>query len=398
MKTSENVLWSILQKKLKRDVWVDISELYSIVVGNYTEFTFDDWQPVTPTNKEPTWHRNLRNALQKKKATGEILYGGNANYQLPTSTSAAYFLVGSKYGEYRNIDMLPLMEKHNVISTGFAWNFDLKSLYREPEASISNFLKKKKEEPKSYNTLKKFLQLKPGDFVAIKSNGNPKAGKPFLEIVAYAVVVERDGIVYWHEPEEFGHCINVQFIKTGLKRQFNIGGYGRTIHSITGENLIQTFFDDYKIAGSTRIRNKIKSRRRTRKASENLNLLGQPRKGNEGYVTNPIHNRIQEQFKLHLEEEFGKDNVELEGNNVDIKLFQPDSITFYEVKPYDFAEDCIRSGLGQLLSYAFFDEDWREKKIRIVGPFPPDKEEIKFIEFLKKNLIVDFEYVCFKII
>lgn len=313
------------------------------------------------------------------------------------AASTSYFLIGSKYGENNDLDMFPLMEEYNVVCTGYAEDYDLKNLYQKSEKEIIDFLKRKKQKPRSYNALKQFLQLKPGDFVAVKSTGVPKAGKPFLEIVAYAVVVERDGIVYWHEAEHFGHCINVQFIKTGLKKQFEIGGYSRTIHSITDKKLIEKLFDDYKTASSSSVRQKIKTKRRTRKATTTKNILGQRRSGSDGYVTNPLHNQIQQLFKEHLETTFGKDNVQLEENNVDIKLFQQDSITFHEVKPYDLAEDCIRSGLGQLLSYVFFDSDKREKKIKIVGPNPPLKEEQDFIDFLKKTLFIPFEYECFKI-
>lgn len=380
MTTPIKTLWAVLTTNLPKGKWFNITDIYATIENNFKDFTTDDLKAVTPTNKEPTWHRNVRNALQIHKTNGEILYDGNARYQLPTSTS--YFLIGSKYDENNDLDMFPLMEKCNVVCTGFAWDYDLKNLYQKSEKDIIDFLKRKKEEPKSYNALKKFLQLKIGDIVAVKSRGTPKAGKPFLEIVAYAVVVERDGIVYWHETEHFGHCINIQFIETGLKKQYELGGYSGTIHSITGKKLIDTLFHDYKNASSSSVRQKIKTKRRTRKAAGEKNMLGQKRKGSDGYVTNPRHNQIQQLFREHLETIFGKDNILIEENNVDIKLFQQDSITFYEVKPYDLAEDCIRSGLGQLLTYIFFDIDKREKNIKIVGPNPPDKDEQVFSNML----------------
>lgn len=386
-------LWIVLETNLPKGKWFHITDIYATIENNFKDFTTDDFKVVTPTNNEPTWHRNVRNALQTHKKTGEILYDGNAHYQLPTSTS--YFLIGSKYDDNNDFDMFPSMEKYNVVCTGFAWNYDLQNLYQKSEDEIVKFLKSKKEEPKSYNALRQFLQLKIGDVVAVKSTGSPKAGKAFLEIVAYAVVVERDGIVYWHDTEHFGHCINVQFISTGLKRQYDLGGYGRTIHRIKNKELINELFNDYKNASSSSVRQKIK--RRKRKAATDKNILGQKRKGSDGYVTNSRHNQIQQLFKEHLETTFGKDKVQIEENNVDIKLFQQDSITFYEVKPYSFAEDCIRSGLGQLLSYIFFDTDKREKIIKIVGPYPPDKDEQDFIDFLKRTLIIPFEYECFNI-
>lgn len=309
----------------------------------------------------------------------------------------AYYLIGSKYGDYAEQDMFPLMQEHSVVSTGFAWHYDLSHLYRANQSKIKAELKEKGEPSKSYNTFKHFLQLKPGDMVAIKSAGTPKAGKPFLEIVAYAVVVEREGIVYWHDIENFGHCINIEFIKTDVRKQFSLGGYSRTIHSVTDKNLIKMFFGNYVTANSSIVRKGLKARRRNRKAANSKNTSAQRRKGSEPYVTDPKHNRIQQLFRDYLETEFGKDNVRIEENNVDIKLFQPDSIIFYEVKPYHWVEDCIRSGLGQLLSYVFFDKDRRVKRIIVVGPHPPDNEEQEFIEFLKKSMTISFDYQCFRI-
>jgi hypothetical protein len=309
----------------------------------------------------------------------------------------SYYLIGSKYEDSPNYDMFPLMEEYSVVSTGFAWKEDLAHLYRAKEKTIVDELKGNGEPSKSYNALRQLLQLKPGDIVAVKSTGSPKGSVGFLEIIAYGVVVERENKVYWHSPDIFGHCINVQFITTGLHRQFNLGGYGRTIHSITEQTLIDTLFEGYKKGNSTIIRQKIKKRRRTRKASASKNMARQKRKGSQPYVTNPKHNQIQQLFKEYLEGEFGSENVQLEENNVDIKLLQPGFITFYEVKPYDFAEDCIRGGLGQLLSYSFFDTDKRKKKIRIVGPFPPEEDERELITYLKKSLEIDFDYEFFEI-
>ena len=366
----------------KKDVLWDIAEYQGL--KNARELPIAQLQSLIFNNKPP--HKSIY-----QYATDLFREFGREENEEP-----AFYLIGSKYDENNDLDMFPLMETYQVVCTGFAWDYDLTHLYRADEKDIVGELRDK-EEPKSYNALRQFLQLKPGDIVAIKSTGSPKAGKPFLEIIAYAVVVERDGIVYWHDAENFGHCINVQYIETGLKKQYNLGGYGRTIHSITDQELIDTLFDSYKNASSSGVREKIKTKRRTRKAVTYKNITGQKRKASGAYVTNPKHNKIQQLFKEHLETEFGSDNVLLEENNVDIKLFQPDSITFYEIKPYDAAEDCIKSGLAQLLSYLFFDTDKRKKKIRIVGPYPPDEEENKFITFLKKNLTADFEYEYFEI-
>ncbi len=366
----------------KKDILYDIAEYQGL--KNARELPIAQLQSLIFKNKPS--HKNIY-----QYATDLFHKFGPKENEEP-----AFYLIGSKYGENNDRDMFPLMEEYNVVCTGFAWDYDLTHLYLADEEDIVDELKDK-EEPKSYNALRQFLQLKPGDIVAIKSTGGPKAREPFLEIIAYALVVERDGFVYWHDAENFGHCINVQYIKTGLKKQFKLGGYGRTIHSIKDQELINTLFDSYKNASSSDVREKIKIRRRTRKAVTSKNTAGQRRKGSGAYVTNPKHNKIQQLFKEYLESEFGHHNVRLEENNVDIKLFQSDSVTLYEVKPYDFAEDCIKSGLGQLLFYLSIDTDKRKKKIKIAGPYPPDEDEKKFIAFLKNNLTVDFEYEYFEI-
>lgn len=309
----------------------------------------------------------------------------------------SYYLIGSKYGENAHEDMFPLMEEFSVVCTGFAWGTDLSYLYREKEAEIIRELKALGEESKSINALKQFLQLKPGDIIAVKSTGNPKAGNPFLEIIAYAVVVEREGKTYYHETENFGHCINVEFIKTGLNNTFSVGGYSRTIHTISDQETIDLLFNEYKSGESSGVRSRIKSRRRNRSAADSRNTEGQRRKGSGPYVTSGKHNLIQQSFKEYLSEIYGRENVLMEENNVDIKVIQPDCVTFYEVKPFAWAEDCIRAALGQLMAYTHFDNSNTTKKIRVVGPYPADAEEQGFINFLKSSLSIDFDYEHFDV-
>ncbi len=84
MITSVNTLWTVLVANIPLQQWLNITTLYKIVEDNYSGFTRDDIASVTDTNNEPTWHRNLRNALQKKRDRNEILYDGNANYRIDT--------------------------------------------------------------------------------------------------------------------------------------------------------------------------------------------------------------------------------------------------------------------------------------------------------------------------
>lgn len=85
MRAAVNTLWTVLITNMPSGQWLDISDLYETVKNNFNGFTKDDLVPVTPYNKEPTWHRNLRNALQRRRKSGEILYDGAAKYQLPAN-------------------------------------------------------------------------------------------------------------------------------------------------------------------------------------------------------------------------------------------------------------------------------------------------------------------------
>jgi len=82
MTTPINTLWTVLEANIPLQQWLGISTLYDIVEQNFDGFTADDIVPVTATNNEPTWHRNVRNALQRRRESGEILYDGNANYRI----------------------------------------------------------------------------------------------------------------------------------------------------------------------------------------------------------------------------------------------------------------------------------------------------------------------------
>ena len=184
----------------------------------------------------------------------------------------AHYLIGSKYGKNADIDMFPLMEEYSVVSTGYASKFNLSYLYQNNPSAIVTELKKKGEVSKSYNTLKYFLRLKPGDILAIKSSGAPKVGNPFLEIVAYALVVEKENIIYWYDKEKLGHCINVEFIKTGIKTPLPLGGYARTIHHIADKKLINFLFGNYISENSNAVIKGIKARRRNKGSQNTFNV------------------------------------------------------------------------------------------------------------------------------
>jgi hypothetical protein len=134
-------------------------------------------------------------------------------------------------------------------------------------------------------------------------------------------------------------------------------------------------------------------RRTTRSATTGRDINPQIRTVTRSYVAEQKHNKIQEALKALLIKQYGKGNVILEENFVDIKLIQPDYISFYEVKASSYASECIKEALGQILLYSLNDKDSRHKKHIIVGQYPATDNDKIYIDFLKKNLNLEFDYL-----
>ena len=163
-------------------------------------------------------------------------------------TKRDYYILGSKYGDNNNEDVFPQMIEKEAVAIGFASNINLAEYYFKNHSEITEYLKDKGEEPKSYNALKYFLTLKVGDRIAVKADGSPKGKKGFLSIIGIAEVIEKDGEIYRHNPNGLGHLINVKFIKSPVYKEFDLGGYGRTIHKLSKPDHIDLIFkNDYKI-------------------------------------------------------------------------------------------------------------------------------------------------------
>jgi hypothetical protein len=134
-----------------------------------------------------------------------------------------------------------------------------------------------------------------------------------------------------------------------------------------------------------------------RKSATGRNTNRQVRTVTRSYFAEQRHNKIQEALKKILIKKYGKNNVILEENFVDIKLIQPDHISFYEVKSSPYAAECIKEALGQILLYSLNDTDKRPKKHFIVGQYSATHNDRKYIDFLKRNLKVEFEYISVEI-
>jgi len=133
--------------------------------------------------------------------------------------------------------------------------------------------------------------------------------------------------------------------------------------------------------------------KRKRKGSTKRNTSSQSRTVTRSYIVEQKHNIIQKELQRQLIESYGESNVVLEENYVDVKLIQPYYLGFYEVKSASYASECIKEALGQILLYTHYDEDLRTKKIYVVGQYPATEQDKTYIDFIKNNLNIEFDYL-----
>ena len=74
-------IWEIIQTKMPKGRWVLLDEIYHLV-EEYGGLDAEDFGPQSPTSDIPKWKRNVRNILQYRRSTGEILWNGAARYLL----------------------------------------------------------------------------------------------------------------------------------------------------------------------------------------------------------------------------------------------------------------------------------------------------------------------------
>ena len=82
MPTPQASMWDVIRRHLPKGKWVTLQYIYDLVQSKIN-LQPDDWQPAAATTKTPRWQRNIRNILQYRKKTGEILWSGDAQYKIP---------------------------------------------------------------------------------------------------------------------------------------------------------------------------------------------------------------------------------------------------------------------------------------------------------------------------
>lgn len=297
-----------------------------------------------------------------------------------------YYIIGSKYGNQAKgfDDILPPMLEKGVIATGFNWNENMKEFIGESQTSIINHLKNKSETKESYSTLKHFLNLKPGDLVAVKIHSAPSGKQARLVIGAYAIVKGEDSPIYKH-CDELGHTIEVDFIESGLDYELPFG-YGQTIHKIESLERIKPIFSCYS--------NHIVE---TSTAVQDISLKNTNEvivESTAGYISSRAHNLIQNKLIIELSEKYGAERVAKEKHFIDVLVELDDKFILYEVKSSISANNCIREALGQIMQYGHTLETNTNKSIEyvIVGPSKVDDSDNSFYRYIVNTTNVPVTY------
>lgn len=115
-----------------------------------------------------------------------------------------------------------------------------------------------------------------------------------------------------------------------------------------------------------------------------------------------LHNQIQTALYNRLCATFGKNYVGTEiscdlGNRIDIVVKEKGKYSLYEIKVLNNAKSCIREALGQLMEYAFYNNEIRVEKLVVVSPHKLTSSDEQYLERLRESFQLPLEYMKFDI-
>ncbi|GAB5401617.1 MAG: hypothetical protein Aureis2KO_32020 [Aureisphaera sp.] len=139
--------------------------------------------------------------------------------------------------------------------------------------------------------------------------------------------------------------------------------------------------------------------RKTRRGTKTLNSDDQVRKGTKETIVTQHHKKLQKRLKKFLETKHPNAEITFEKNFIDLLLISDTEVHYYEVKTALTPENCIKKGLGQLLSYSYHEEQILKKykglakRIIIFGLLKANEKDLQFIDYINRKLNVNFEYL-----
>ncbi|MCB1123906.1 MAG: hypothetical protein KJT03_20295, partial [Verrucomicrobiae bacterium] len=118
------------------------------------------------------------------------------------------------------------------------------------------------------------------------------------------------------------------------------------------------------------------------------------RKASKPVEYSPEHLKMQKVLFESLSRKYGKRNVSLEEDWVDIKVETDTCIILFEIKSSLNPKTVIREAFGQIMEYAYHPERIYNKKVQlvIVGRSPLGLHESRYIAFLRDQFRIPLYY------
>lgn len=85
--TKQSTMWAVMKSTLPVNKILDIGEIYSVIEAKIN-LEPDDFEPSSKWGTDPRWKRNVRNILQNRKASSQIIWMKNGKYFIPSSSEA----------------------------------------------------------------------------------------------------------------------------------------------------------------------------------------------------------------------------------------------------------------------------------------------------------------------
>jgi len=127
-------------------------------------------------------------------------------------------------------------------------------------------------------------------------------------------------------------------------------------------------------------------------------VLTVTRSGQPSVTYDRVHNELQTSLFKLLRDRFGAANVELEADFVDITIRDGSKRILVEIKSDGDARLAIRSALGQILEYAYFESNSKEKlELVIIAPGIESSSVSNYIGRLQADFRIPIHYAHFSL-
>ena len=77
--TKSKEIWDCIKTTLPKGSWFYLDDIYN-QIKNSICLANDDYEPEAPGSNIPKWKRNVRNVLQYRKNSGQILWKAKCKY------------------------------------------------------------------------------------------------------------------------------------------------------------------------------------------------------------------------------------------------------------------------------------------------------------------------------